>query len=90
MLWYHGSVILGEVFPVFNRVELGFSAGYEQSNGTFSVLPSLRGNTMEHVCLTSFKSTAKGSFMYCYKNIGIYLAHVPGVLNLTVVEIKAV
>lgn len=45
---------------------------------------------MEHVCSTSLKSTTKGSFMYCYENINIYLAYVPGVLNLTVAEIEAV
>lgn len=27
--------------------------------------------------------------MYCYKNMSIYLAHVPGILNLTAIEIKA-
>lgn len=90
MFWCHGSGILGECFSVFNRVELGFFAGYGQSNGTFSVLHSLRGDTMEHVCSTSLKSTTKGSFMYCYENINIYLAYVPGVLNLTVAEIEAV
>lgn len=51
------SVIIGlgfrvRFFSVFNRAELGFFARYGQSNGISSFLHSLRGNTMELVCLT--------------------------------------
>lgn len=63
------SGIMGLRFWVsFFQFSAGLSWVFLPDQMVCSQFRILRRNSVERVCVTSFKSTAKGSFMYCYKN----------------------